>query len=90
MKHNPNASANALALTGGIFYVACRLLVGIFPDLMYRVAQSWFHGMGIAKSSSWNISLESFFVGLISFTVTAWLTGYLFAWIYNKVLMISS
>ena len=83
MKNNPTATANALAVTGGIFYIACRILVGVFPDLMYTVAQSWFHGIGMAKSGSWNLSLESFFVGLISFMVFAWITGYLFACVYN-------
>ncbi|KKR10829.1 MAG: hypothetical protein UT39_C0014G0018 [Candidatus Woesebacteria bacterium GW2011_GWA1_39_21] len=82
MKNNPTATANALAVTGGIFYIACRILVGVFPDLMYTIAQSWFHGIGMA-SGSWNLSLESFFIGLISFVVFAWVTGYLFASIYN-------
>jgi len=87
VKHNPTVTANALATTGGIFYIACRLLVGVFPDLMYSIAQSWFHGIGIAKPSSWNLSLESFFVGLISFVVFAWVTGYIFATVnsyFNK------
>jgi hypothetical protein len=83
MKNNPTATANALATTGGIFYIACRILVGVFPDLMYTVAQSWFHGIGMTKSGSWNLSLESFFVGLISFMIFAWITGYLFACVYN-------
>lgn len=83
MKHNPIATANALAATGGVFYIACRLLVSLFPDLAFSIAQSWFHGLDIAQSGSWNLSLESFLVGLISFTVFAWVTGYLFASVYN-------
>ena len=54
MKNNPTATANALAVTGGIFYIACRILVGVFPDLMYTIAQSWVHGIGMA-SGSWNL-----------------------------------
>ena len=78
MKHNPTATANTLAITGGIFYIVCRLLVGLFPDLMYAIAQSWFHGISMPKSGSWNLSLESFFIGLVSFTAFAWVTGYIF------------
>ena len=84
MKHNPTATANALAITGGIFYIACRVLVGLFPDLMYTIAQSWFHGIGMTKSGSWNLSLESFFIGLISFVAFAWVTGYIFATVNSQ------
>ena len=83
MKHNPTATANALATTSGVFYIACRLLVSLLPDFSFSIAQSWFHGLGIAQSGSWNLSLESFLVGLISFTVLAWVIGYLFASVYN-------
>lgn len=83
MKHNPIATANALAATIGIIFVACRVLVGIFPDLMFTVAQSWLHGVELAQKSSWDLSLQSFVLGLISTSVSAWLTGYLFASISN-------
>jgi len=83
MKHNPIATANALATTGGLFYIVCRVLVVLFPDLSYTIAQSWFHGIGIAKLGSWDLSLGSFFLGLISFVVFAWVTGYIFAIVIN-------
>ena len=40
MKHSVSATANAAAVTIGIFYVVCRLLVGLFPALMFAAAQS--------------------------------------------------
>ena len=49
MKHNSIVIANTLAITVGIFYVSCRILVSLFPELMFSVAQSWFHGIELAK-----------------------------------------
>jgi hypothetical protein len=83
MKHNPNATANAAAVTVGIIYVVCRLLVGLFPDLMMSIAQSWFHGITIG---TWSISTGNFIVGLISAVASAWVAGYLFAASYNSFL----
>lgn len=83
MKHNPVATANAAAATIAIVYLVCRFLVGLFPDLMMSIAKSWFHGIDITKISGWNLSIESFIIGIISASISAWLVGYLFASVYN-------
>ena len=83
MKHGPNATANAAAVTVGAFYVVCRVAVALFPDLAMSVAQSWFHGLEFSKVSSWNLSLGSFILGLVTSAVGAWLVGYIFATAYN-------
>jgi len=83
MKHDPMATANALAtITAGIF-VACRLLVGIFPDWFFSVAQSWFHGIELTKLGTWNLTTGNFVLGLVTATVGAWLVGWCFAHCYN-------
>ncbi len=83
MKHEPNATANAAVVTVAIIYVICRVAVTLFPDLTMTVAQSWFHGLEISQVSQGNLSLGSFILGLATITVGAWLTGYLFANLYN-------
>lgn len=83
MKHNPLTTANAVGATTALVFLVCRVLVGIFPDLSFTVAQSWFHGIELTKLGSWNLTAESFVLGLVSATVGAWLVGYLFASIYN-------
>lgn len=75
--------ANALAATIVIVFVACRVLVGLFPDLSFAVAQSWFHGVALSKLDTWDLTASSFFLGLISSTITAWVVGYLFAYIHS-------
>lgn len=81
MKHLPNATANAAAVTVGIFYVVCRLALTFFPDLSMSIAQSWFHGLQL--SSQWSLSPGSFVLGLVTSVASAWLIGYIFAVVYN-------
>ncbi|KKS77719.1 MAG: hypothetical protein UV74_C0013G0095 [Candidatus Woesebacteria bacterium GW2011_GWB1_43_14] len=83
MKNNPTATANALAATTGVVYVACRILVSLFPDLMFSVGQSWLHGIELTRLGSWNLSLGTFTVGLASSVIFAWVIGYAFAVSYN-------
>lgn len=83
MKHDKMATANATGLTGAVVYVVCRILVGIFPDASFSVAQSWFHGIEVQRLGAWNLTWESFFVGLFSITAVSWLIGWCFAHCYN-------
>ena len=83
MKHEPNATANAAAVTVAGLYVVCRIAVALFPDLAMSVAQSQFHGIELSKVSGWNLSVGSFILGLVTSTASAWLIGYVFANAYN-------
>lgn len=85
MKHNVSATANAAAVTIGIFYVVCRLLVGLFPGLMFAAAQSLLHGMALTQVGTWNLSLGNFLLGLLTSMVSAWFVGYIFAITYNSL-----
>lgn len=82
-KSNSLAIANATAVTTAVVFVVCRVGIGLFPDLSFTLAQSWFHGIELTKLGSWNLTTESFVLGLVSATIGAWLVGYLSATIYN-------
>ena len=86
MKHDPTSTANALAVTSAILYVFCRIAVSLFPNLSMPIAQSWFHGLEISRVTGWSLSMGSFVLGLISITIAAWLTGFLFAKVQNYFL----
>jgi hypothetical protein len=86
MKHDPLATANAAAATTAIVYIICRLAVGIAPKLTMNIAKSWFHGIDISKISAWNMSAESFVLGIITATFGAWFVGYVFAHLFNAFL----
>lgn len=86
MKHPPITTANALAVTAAFVYVVCRALVGLLPDFMFSMGQSWFHGIQLQKLGTWTLTTENFIWGLLSLTVTAWLSGYVYASVYNLFL----
>ena len=78
------AIPNALAVTTAIIYVVCRVLVGLFPDVSFAIAESWFHGIEISKLGAWNLTMSAFVIGLISSTITAWVVGYIFIKVYKS------
>lgn len=84
MKLNPLVLANASTAVVVAIYVICRLAVGLFPDLTLAIAQSWFHGFDLTIISGANLSAGSFILGLVSLSALTWVTGYLFAKLYNS------
>ncbi len=87
MKHHPLSTANAAGAATAIVFVVCRILVGLFPDASFAVAQSWFHGIELTKPvSTWNLTTGAFILGIISSAIVGWLIGYLFAVLYNSFL----
>lgn len=85
MKHNMMATANASAVVVAVIYAVCQLAFLVAPDLSLAVAQSWFHGISIGKFGAPEVTTGSFVLGLVSAAGGAWLVGYFFAWVYNKI-----
>ena len=85
MKHEPNATANAAAVTVGVLYVVCRVLVLLMPELFLSITGTWFHGIDISKIAASSTAADpgSFVLGLVTSVGAAWATGYLFAIAYN-------
>lgn len=77
------ATANATALTLGFVYVACAILVGIFPEFYKAVTISWFHGLDVTKIWT-GAPRGNFVLGLTTIVASGWVTGYVFAWTYNR------
>lgn len=84
MKLNELALANASAALMGGFYVLCALAVAVLPDLFKAVTTSWFHGIDLG--AIWTGAPRgNFILGFISAVVVAWISGWAFAWLYNKL-----
>jgi len=83
MKHNPVALGNALGVVTAGVYVVCRGLVGMFPGMMFGMAQSWFHGMELRRLDLVSWSLGTFVFGLATSVLFAWVIGYFIAVAYN-------
>ncbi|MCL4416896.1 MAG: DUF5676 family membrane protein [Actinobacteria bacterium] len=79
---NQYAIPNTLAVTTAIVFIICRVLVAIFPDQSFAIAQSWFHGIEVNKLGA-NLSIGTFVLGLISATITAWIVGYIFIKVFK-------
>lgn len=78
--------ANALASVGLGLYIACRVLSLIVPDLLSAVGESWFHTFNLEAVKSVAImDINTFLMGGITFGGLAWLTGYAFAYMYNRL-----
>ena len=84
MKHDPMATANAMAVTVAFIAVVCALAIILAPDLSLGIAQSWFHGIDLEKvRTAVSPSFGSILYGWITATAGGWLVGYVFAWSYN-------
>ena len=81
--HNPKVTANALAVVGGALYLICAGWVMLTRDGFMGFFSTWTHSIDLAALPAKTPDLGSVIVGLITFTVTAWLTGYAFALAYN-------
>jgi hypothetical protein len=82
MKLKETALANAFGLLGVIYFVGCYAVAWAMPALYKSVAESWMHMLDL--SGLWRQGPSNFGIGLISFVIVSWVSGYLFAWLYNK------
>lgn len=82
MKLNQMAMANAFGAVGAIFYIGCYLVAMIVPDLYKAVSASWLHMFDL--SSIWKSAPSGFILGVVSFTIISWVSGWILAFAYNS------
>jgi len=85
MKLKESVWANASAIFIGVVYLFCRFAIALFPGLSMQVTRSWFHGFDMANIWTPREFSENFLLGLVSAVLLAWVAGWLFAWIHNKL-----
>lgn len=83
MKHNPTATANALAVVGGALYAICALWTLVSQSSYMGVMNTWAHGLNLLALPAKVPNFSDLAIGFISFTVVAWLVGFAFATLYN-------
>lgn len=83
MKLNEKAFANTSGLLAAVYFVGCYIIASVMPSLYEAVLDSWMHMLNL--SGLWKTAPDGFLIGLISFTAVAWVSGWLFAWLYNKL-----
>ena len=83
-KLNEKKVALSLALTSGIIYIVCAVLIAILPTGTMKAFGFLFDGIDINKISSTSVSFTSTILGLIEVVALSLVAGYIFAMIYNK------
>ncbi len=83
-KLNAKRVSLSLAIVFGIISIVCAILIAVVPEGTLNLFGSIFHGIDITK-----IQTTMTFVGAILGTIVtillALITGWLFAFIYNKL-----
>jgi Na+-driven multidrug efflux pump len=82
---NARVVANTLAIVTAIAYIICAIILWISKDLAVSLGNYLFHGIDIAsivviRGAGYTL------VSVIFGTIVAWISGYIFAIIYNKLL----
>lgn len=77
MKLTKNNIAKGLALTTGVLWVLCSLVVALLPEFSRTVTEWWMYGMELG---SYSITWGSFIFGGVTLVASAWLAGYILGW----------
>lgn len=85
MKLEKNVLANAFALTTAILWTLCVLFVVLLPDFSTIIIKWWLHGMDITALGPWRLDLANFLLGGLALVISAWISGYIFGWAWEKV-----
>lgn len=85
MKLDPKASGNALAIVGGVLYLVCAVWVLSARNSYMGVMNSWMHGFDFQTLPVKTLDFGTLIVGLVTFVLTAWIVGYGFALVYNRL-----
>ncbi len=84
MLFNPKVFANALTSVIAAIYIICFVLSFIAPDFVTGLGQSWVHviNLRLIKDTS-AVNAADGIIGLVSLSLTTWVVGFSFAWLYN-------
>ena len=82
------ALAKSFAVVGFVGYLLCVLGTIIFPEFLMTLFNSWFHGVDISvlrpADGNWVFGTGNLLLGLLTFPVAGWITGYFIASLYNR------
>ena len=84
MKLEKQVLANAFCLATVSVWVLCSLLVALLPKFSMRVFSWWMHGMDVSVLGNWNLTWSNFLLGGLTLAFSAWVTGWIFGWAWEK------
>lgn len=83
MKLNANKLALAVAISFAVLWVICSLLVVSLPNQSMHVSNAMMHS---SMSWRWDMQWLGLLIGLIAWSLTAGVSAWLIATIYNRLL----
>lgn len=83
MKLNAAKFGLAAAISFGVAWIICALLVMLMPGMMMSMSGHMVH-MELADMG-WHLTLAGVLLGLVAWSVSAGFIGWLLAWIYNRL-----
>ncbi len=84
-KLNPKVVSLSLASISVVLSLLCAFLIAVAPEATLKFLGSIFHGMDITKIAQ-PVTISGVLTGLIAIIIIAFITGWLFAVIYNFLL----
>lgn len=84
-KLNPKVVSFSLASASGILSVVCAILLALAPEATLKFFGSIFHGADLTKIAS-PVTLSGVIMGLIAVVIVAFVSGWIFAAVYNYFL----
>ena len=76
----------AAAITFAVVYAVCALVFALFPDATLGFFDAWFHGLDLrllVPPGGMALTTGTFFYGLVGVSLTAFITGVVFAVVNN-------
>lgn len=79
------AFANSLAIVTGLLYIVFVILLLLAPNLFKFLFNTQFLGADVASLFPRRISAGTFAGTLVTLVVSAWVFGYAWVWLYNRL-----
>ena len=74
----------AFAIASAILWIICSLFVWVLPSMMMEMSGHMVHGD--LSQMGWSLSLTGVLIGLVTWSILAGITGWLIAYIYNRLM----
>ena len=83
---NVKSFALASGLTGSVVYLACFVVMSIFPkDVLIQMGNLLFHGVDFTEDLRMGIPITETLLGIVASFVVWGVVGLVFATFYNKL-----
>ena len=83
MKLDAKRLSLAVGMVTAVLWVLCSAFVAMAPGPAMGITGHMVHAD--LSELAWSLTLGGFFVGLVSWTMTAAITAWLIAWTYNRL-----